>query len=156
MQALFLQALDPVAETTADRNSYGFRKERSCADAINQCWQVLAKPGSAQWVLEGDIKACFDRIGHDWLLSHTPLEKEIVRKWLKSGYVEKSVFYQTEEAGECEAEGRTLGRKAVLSLRYWRTWPWTDWSGCCEINTHTAMPPIKGIRFTLYDMRTTS
>jgi RNA-directed DNA polymerase len=97
MQALFLQALDPVAETTADRNSYGFRKERSCADAINQCWQVLAKPGSAQWVLEGDIKACFDRIGHDWLLSHIPLEKEIVRKWLKSGYMEKSVFYRTEE-----------------------------------------------------------
>src|ERR1041384_4345932 len=66
MQAIFLLALDPVAETTADPNSYGFRRERSCADAMEQCFQVLAKRTSAQWVLEGDIRACFDRINHDW------------------------------------------------------------------------------------------
>src|SRR3989442_4411431 len=36
MQALYLLALDPVAETTADQN-YGFRQGRSCADAIEQC-----------------------------------------------------------------------------------------------------------------------
>jgi len=87
MQALFLLALDPVAEVTADRNSYGFRRERSCADAIQQCYLALAKRTSAQWVLEGDIKACFDRINHDWLLSHAKTEREILRKWLKSGYM---------------------------------------------------------------------
>ena len=38
MQALFAIALDPVAETTADPNSYGFRTKRSCADAIAQCF----------------------------------------------------------------------------------------------------------------------
>ena len=97
MQALFLQALDPVAETTADRNSYGFRRERSCADAINQCFQVLGKRTSAQWVFEADIKACFDRIDHDWLLSHVLMDKEILQKWLKSGYMEKLVFHPTEE-----------------------------------------------------------
>jgi RNA-directed DNA polymerase len=53
MQAIFLLALDPVAETTADRNSYGFRRERSCADATQQCFNVLAKKASPQWVLEG-------------------------------------------------------------------------------------------------------
>ena len=53
MQALFLQALDPIAETTADRNSYGFRKERSCADAIEQCFVTLSRRNSTQWVLEG-------------------------------------------------------------------------------------------------------
>ena len=47
MQALFLQALDPVAETIADSNSYGFRKERSCADAIAQCFIALAKAAMA-------------------------------------------------------------------------------------------------------------
>ena len=97
MQALFLQALDPVAETTADPNSYGFRRERSCADAISQCFILLAKRRSPQWVLEGDIKACFDRIDHDWLLSHVPTDKEMLQGWLKSGYLEKSVFYPTEE-----------------------------------------------------------
>ena len=97
MQAVFLQALDPVAETTADRNSYGFRRERSCADAIEQCFSALAKKTAVSWVLEGDIKACFDRIDHDWLLSHVPMDKEIMRMWLKAGYLEKCVFYPTEE-----------------------------------------------------------
>lgn len=97
MQALYLLALDPVAECIADPNSYGFRRERCCADAISQCFIRLAKKASAQWVLEGDIKACFDRIDHEWLLSKVPLDKEIVRKWLESGYIEKDVFYRTEE-----------------------------------------------------------
>lgn len=98
MQALFLQALDPVAETTADTHSYGFRRERSCADAIGQCFTALARTTSPQWVLEGDIRACFDRIDHPWLLSHVPTDKEILQKWLKSGYLESHVFH-TSEAG---------------------------------------------------------
>lgn len=97
MQAIYLQALDPVAEVLSDRRSYGFRKERSCADAIGQCFLALAKGNSAQWVLEGDIKACFDRIDHDWLLSHVPMERGILRKWLKAGYVEKLALHPTEE-----------------------------------------------------------
>jgi RNA-directed DNA polymerase len=60
MQALYLLALDPVAETTADPNSYGFRPGRSTADAIEQCFCVLGKRASPQWILEGDIKGCFD------------------------------------------------------------------------------------------------
>ena len=60
MQALYLLALDPIAETTADPNSYGFRKERSTADAMMQCYIILARKGSAQWVLEGDVTSCFD------------------------------------------------------------------------------------------------
>ena len=55
-----LLALDPVAETTADPNSYGFRPARSTADAIEQCFCVLGKQASPQWILEGDIKGCFD------------------------------------------------------------------------------------------------
>src|SRR5438309_9876665 len=72
MQALYLLALDPVAESTADPNSYGFRKDRSTADAIAQCFITLGKELSPQWILEGDIKACFDQFNHDWLLAHFP------------------------------------------------------------------------------------
>ncbi len=61
MQALYLLALDPVAETTADQNSYGFRQGRSCADAIEQCFTALCHKNPS-WVLEGDIKGCFDNI----------------------------------------------------------------------------------------------
>jgi len=68
MQALHLLALQPVSETTADRNSYGFRLSRSTHDAITQVKNLLDKRGSAQWVLDADIKGCFDNIDHDWLL----------------------------------------------------------------------------------------
>ena len=97
MQALYLLALDPVAETTADPNSYGFRKERSPADAIEQCFKALGKARSPQWILEGDIKGCFDKISHEWLLAHIPMDKSILRKWLKAGFIEKQVLHPTEE-----------------------------------------------------------
>jgi RNA-directed DNA polymerase len=97
MQALYLLALDPVAETTADPNSYGFRPQRSTADAIEQCFTALGNRQTAQWILEGDIKGCFDGISHEWLLTHIPIEKAMLKKWLKSGYMEKNVLYPTKE-----------------------------------------------------------
>jgi len=97
MQALYLQALDPIAETLADPNSYGFRKERSCADAMAQCATVLSNGTRPQWILEGDIKSCFDKISHPWLLSHIPMDKTILNTWLKAGYMDKSVLYLTED-----------------------------------------------------------
>ena len=78
IQALFKSGLEPIAETTADINSYGFRPKRSCADAIEQCHNVLAKGYSAEWVLEADIKGCFDNISHEWILQHIPLNKKVL------------------------------------------------------------------------------
>src|SRR5207302_4505652 len=77
MQALYLLGLDPIAETLADGHSYGFRLERCCADALDECHKILRGPHGRDsygpdWVLEGDIKSCFDRISHGWLLAHTP------------------------------------------------------------------------------------
>jgi RNA-directed DNA polymerase len=95
-QALYLLALDPVAETNADHNSYGFRQQRSCADAIEQCFKTLAKP-HPQWILEGDIKSCFDRISHDWLLAHVLTDRAILQKWLKAGYLDKHVLHETTD-----------------------------------------------------------
>ena len=95
-QAVYLFALDPVAETKGDANSYAFRRERSCADAIAQCYRVLYHKGAAVWILEGDIKACFDQINHRWLLDHIPINRTVLGKWLKAGYMEKQVLYPTE------------------------------------------------------------
>ena len=97
MQALYLLALDPVAETTADPNSYGFRRERSTADAIGQCFNVLVRRSSPQWVLKCDISSCFDKLSHEWLEAHIPMDKGILHKWLKAGYIDKKAFYPTEE-----------------------------------------------------------
>ncbi|TKG24586.1 group II intron reverse transcriptase/maturase, partial [Vibrio sp. F13] len=96
-QALHLLALEPVSETLADLNSYGFRPNRSAADAVSQCFKCLALKRSAKWVLEGDIKACFDKIGHQWLIDNITVDKRMLEQWLKSGYVDKGLFYDTDE-----------------------------------------------------------
>jgi RNA-directed DNA polymerase len=57
----------------------------------------LGKKASPQWILEGDIKACFDQISHDWLLENIPIDKVILQKWLKAGFMEKGVLHPTEE-----------------------------------------------------------
>ena len=97
MQALYLLALEPIAETTGDGNSYGFRPERSAADATAQIHLILNGPNRAEWIMEGDIKSCFDRISHDWLIAHIPMEKAILKKWLKAGFMEQHVLHPTEE-----------------------------------------------------------
>jgi len=97
MQALYLLALDPVAETTADRHSYGFRVGRSPADAMERCFKLLSKADRAAYVLEGDIRSAFDGISHAWLEAHVPMDTAILRLWLKAGYRENGVFHRTEE-----------------------------------------------------------
>lgn len=96
MQALYLLALEPVAETTADPNSYGFRKERACADAIEQCFILLAGRHRPAWILEGDIKGCFDNISHEWLMTHIPMDKVMLGKWLKAGFMEQGQLFPTQ------------------------------------------------------------
>ena len=97
MQALYALALAPIAETTADRNSYGFREGRSCADAIAAVFNALAKPNSATWVLEGDIEGCYDNISHQWLVENIPIDTGVLRKWLEVGYVEERYLYPTHK-----------------------------------------------------------
>lgn len=97
MQALYLMALEPVTETTADANSYGFRKFRSTADAIDALHRWLSKDCSPQWILEGDIKGCFDHISHKWLLDKVRIDKYILEKWLKSGVVFNRLLQPTVE-----------------------------------------------------------
>ena len=95
-QGLYLLALDPIAETIADKNSYGFRPLRSTADAIAQCFNALRKKVSAQYILEGDIKGCFDNIDKSWLYNNIPIDKVMLKKWLDAGYFEKGKIFPTE------------------------------------------------------------
>jgi RNA-directed DNA polymerase len=94
-QALYLLSLEPLVEEWADPNAYGFRLKRSCHDAQEQCFNALAKAKSATWILEGDIKACFDRIDHEYLLREIPMDKLILRKFLKCGFMEKNQLHPT-------------------------------------------------------------
>jgi len=96
-QALFKLGLAPIAETKADKNSYGFREGRSCADAVACAFNALSKPNSAPWILEGDIKGCFDNVSFEWILKNIPMDKAVLLKWLKAGYVENGIHYPTRK-----------------------------------------------------------
>ena len=96
-QALDLLGLDPVSESTADNHSYGFRKVRSAQDAMGAIYNALRRKGSADWILEADIKGCFDHIGHKWLDKNIPMNKKKLQQWLKCGYLEKRTFNPTNE-----------------------------------------------------------
>lgn len=93
VQALYLFALDPLAETHADPHSYGFRKYRCTTDAVTRCAEIWQSEERPAWVLEADIERCFDTISHDWLLVHVPLDPAVLRAWLTAGYVEHGQHY---------------------------------------------------------------
>lgn len=96
MQTLYALALEPIAETTGDNISFGFRRGRSAIDACEQIFCVLARKCSPTWILEGDIKGCFDNINHSWLQNNIPMDKRIMRQFLKSGFIYKGELFPTD------------------------------------------------------------
>lgn len=95
-QAIVKNALEPSWEARFEANSYGFRPGRSCQDAIQQCYNRLKK-GVDVWILNADIRGAFDNISHEFILqtlSKTP-GRELIKQWLKAGYVEAEVFHET-------------------------------------------------------------
>ncbi|HKK89669.1 MAG TPA: group II intron reverse transcriptase/maturase [Saprospiraceae bacterium] len=96
MQTLYALALEPIAETIADNISFGFRRGRSAKDACEQIFNVLARKCSPTWVLEGDIKGCFDNINHGWLLANIPMDKRIMKQFLKSGFIYEEKLFPTK------------------------------------------------------------
>lgn len=94
-QALHALTLTPVAETQGDPYSYGFRQGRCCADALRHCFDRFCHTDDPQWVLEADIASCFDQISHEWLLANIPMDKRILKQWLRAGYLDKGKLYPT-------------------------------------------------------------
>ncbi len=96
MQSLYALALEPIAEATGDRTSFGFRKFRSSHDAREQIFVCMSRKFSPEWVLEGDIKGCFDNISHQWLIDNILMDKSILKQFLKAGYVFERQLFPTE------------------------------------------------------------
>ena len=97
MQALYALALDPVSEVTADTKSFGFRKNRRCQDACEYIFTALSRNNCAEWVLEGDIKGCFDHISHEWLIENIPMDKSVLKQFLKAGFVFENELFPTDD-----------------------------------------------------------
>ncbi|GCH59893.1 group II intron-encoded reverse transcriptase [Escherichia coli] len=89
-------ALEPVAETTADPNSFGFRPCRSTADAIEQCFTTLHRADRAQWILEADIRSCFDEISHEWLIANISNASKHGSGWSAASVEENLLSRRTE------------------------------------------------------------
>lgn len=97
MQTLFLFALQPIEETTADEHSYGFRRYRGCHDACEQIFAALSLKNSAQWVLEGDIKGCFDNISHEWMLNNIHMDQKVLKQFISAGHVFQNKLFPTSK-----------------------------------------------------------
>ena len=93
MQALYVLALQPWAETTADITSLGFRLKRCAQDVAVYLFNCLSKRYSAQYILEGDIRGCFDNIPHEWLLKNIPMDKKVLAEFLKAGFLYEGVYH---------------------------------------------------------------
>lgn len=96
MQALYLQVLEPVVESTSDPKSYGFRPDRSTTDAMVELFHLLSPQTAPVWILEGDIKGFFDNINHEWLCWNVPMDRTVLRKWLKAGVIDRRQLMATE------------------------------------------------------------
>nr|AOC61650.1 putative reverse transcriptase and intron maturase [Gloeotilopsis planctonica] len=95
-QAVWNLAVLPVVEQNSDAASYGFRPYRSCWDAFAQTRVVFAKKESAKWVLEANICEMFDLIDRNWLLENTPMEKKVLKSWIKSGFFAGEISSHSE------------------------------------------------------------
>ena len=96
IQALYKLALEPIAEVVADKNSYGFRPKRSTQDAMKQVWLCTSKKNGGEWILEADIKGCFDNISHQWMYDNIPLDNRLLKQWLKSGFIKDDTLFPTD------------------------------------------------------------
>lgn len=97
MQALYAMSLEPVAETTADTRSFEFRGGRCAQDVQTYIHTIFSRKFSAQWILEGDIKGCFDHINHDWLRDHICMDLSVLNQFLKAGYIFEEQLFATDE-----------------------------------------------------------
>ncbi|BAY59174.1 RNA-directed DNA polymerase (plasmid) [Leptolyngbya boryana NIES-2135] len=95
-QAMVKNALEPSWEARFEANSYGFRPGRGCHDALRQCHSRFSRARDS-WILDADIQGAFDHISHSSILNAigTIPGRELIKQWLKAGYVESEIFYPT-------------------------------------------------------------
>ena len=94
-QALHLQALQPMAETTADPHAYGFRPQRRCADALAPCCTIFRQPTAATWSVAGDSEGFCDHLAFPWLEQHLPRPKRLLSTWRRSGLGDRGALFPT-------------------------------------------------------------
>lgn len=96
MQILYMFALDPISEATADRKSFAFRKGRSTFDVHSLIMNFLNEKEFPMFVLICDVKSYYDSISHKWLLNNIPMSKPILREFIEAGIVFNNEIFPTD------------------------------------------------------------
>ncbi len=96
---LYAYSLDPVAEANAERRSFAFRKGRSTQDVHAWICKNLSGIDAPKYVLLTDVKAYYDNISHEWLMDNIPMDKNILKEFLKSGFVFAGCLFPSESDG---------------------------------------------------------
>src|SRR5437763_3134413 len=98
LQSLVKNALEPAWEAKFEGSSYGFRPGRCCHDAIEKIYELARPNKTKKWILDADIRGAFDNISHEYLLKTIGRVPgcELIKQWLKAGYVDGNVFHKTE------------------------------------------------------------
>lgn len=120
LQAMVKNALEPEWEAKFEATSYGFRPGRSSHDAIEKIFGLARPNKRKKWVIDADIKSAFDNISHEYLLealSQVP-GRELIKQWLKAGYLEQGAFHTTESG---------TPPRAALCPPCWQTSPCMGW-----------------------------
>lgn len=97
MLILYAYALDPVSESTADPRSFFSRKGRSLQDVHAYLTRDLSGPNAPEWVAIIDIQCFYNSIAHDWLIEHIPMDKTVLRKFLKAGTIINGELFPTNQ-----------------------------------------------------------
>lgn len=123
VQEAIRMALEPILEVEFHDNSYGFRPNRNTHHAVFRCQHLMMCNFS--WVIEGDVKACFDEISHDSILK-VAREKvmdnkflELIRRFLKAGVMIEGVVQPTEKGVPQGGVISPLLANAVLNKLDW-------------------------------------
>ena len=95
-EKLYAYALSPIAETKGDRKSFAFRKGRSYRDADSYLREALRGVQDSAYILLADVKMYYESINHNWLMEHIPMDKEVLRNFLKTEYMKNGELFQQE------------------------------------------------------------
>ena len=101
VQGIMAEVLNEVYECKFLNNSYGFRPNKSCHQAIREINQRIMI-NKVNYILDCDIKGFFDNVNHKWLmkfLEHDIKDKTFLRyinRFLISGYMEEMKYHETD------------------------------------------------------------
>ena len=102
IQDTIRQSIEPICEFHFANCSYGFRPKRSCQDAMSDLFNKLSTPKAMNWIIEGDIKGCFNNIKHEYIISTLRKwnigigTRKIINRMLKAGIMENEVITSNE------------------------------------------------------------